>query len=191
MKKIFFLLIITISLAGCTNKPEEKTIVAEQKTEKAQPEKITFPSLDSIPITANLYYKDSSAPFIVLCHQARYNKFEYTRIAKTLLEKGFNCLAIDQRSGGPLIEEENETMLKAKALGRPVDFLDAEQDIIAAINYTSNKYNKKIVKENGLAPTSLFIPNNIVQDEEKNKMDEDEERRGEEMDISPIFAEVK
>ena len=145
MKKIFFLLIITISLAGCTNKPEEKTIVAEQKTEKAQPEKITFPSLDSIPITANLYYKDSSAPFIVLCHQARYNKFEYTRIAKTLLEKGFNCLAIDQRSGGPLIEEENETMLKAKALGRPVDFLDAEQDIIAAINYTSNKYNKKVI----------------------------------------------
>ena len=44
-----------------------------------------------------------------------------------------------------MIEEENETMLKAKALGRPVDFLDAEQDIIAAINYTSNKYNKKVI----------------------------------------------
>lgn len=145
MKNILFSVLIIFFLGACQNSPEEKTIVVEQKGEKAQPEKITFPSLDSLPITANLYYNDSSAPIILLCHQARYNKFEYTRIAETLVEKGFNCIAIDQRSGGPLVEENNETMLKAKALGKPIDYLDAEQDIITAVNYASNKYNKKII----------------------------------------------
>src|SRR3989344_5138966 len=145
MKKIIFSIITISLLIACTNPPAEKEIVIEQKGEKTLPEKITFPSLDSLPITANLYYNDSSAPIILLCHQARYNKFEYTRIAETLVEKGFNCLAIDQRSGGPLVEENNETMLKAKALGKPIDYLDAEQDILAAIDYVSNKYNKKII----------------------------------------------
>lgn len=145
MKKIIFSSLVILFLGACQNTPPEKEIIVEQKGEKSQPEKITFPSLDSLPITANLYYNDSSAPVILLCHQARYNKFEYTRIAETLLEKGFNCIAIDQRSGGPLVEENNETMLKAKALGKPIDYLDAEQDIVAAVNYTSNKYNKKVI----------------------------------------------
>ncbi len=145
MKKIIFSSVVILFLGACQNAPQEKEIIVEQKGEKTQPEKITFPSLDSLPITANLYFSDSSSPIIVLCHQARYNKFEYTRIAETLLEKGFNCIAIDQRSGGPLVEENNETMLKAKALGKPIDYLDAEQDIVAAVNYTSNKYNKKVI----------------------------------------------
>ena len=145
MKKIIFSIITISLLVACSTSPTEKEIIVEQKGEKAQPEKITFPSLDSLPIIANLYFSDSSFPFIILCHQARYNKFEYTRIAETLVEKGFNCIAIDQRSGGPLVEENNETMLKAKALGKPIDYLDAEQDIIASIDYISTKYNKKII----------------------------------------------
>lgn len=145
MKKNLFLIIVSVLLTACTHCPPIDEIIVEQKGEKAQPEKITFLSLDSLPISANLYYNYSSAPVILLCHQARYNKFEYTRIAETLLEKGFNCIAIDQRSGGPLVEENNETMLKAKALGKPIDYLDAEQDIVAAVNYTSNKYNKKVI----------------------------------------------
>lgn len=145
MKKIIFSLFVIAFLGACSDNSPEKEIIVEQKGEKIALEKITFPSLDSLPITANLYYNDSSAPIILLCHQARYNKFEYTRIAETLVEKGFNCIAIDQRSGGPLVEENNETMLKAKALGKPIDFLDAEQDIIAAVDYVSNKYNKKII----------------------------------------------
>lgn len=145
MKRLIYSAIITSLLVACSTCPPEKEIIVEQKGEKISPEKITFPSLDSLPITANLYNHDSSAPIILLCHQARYNKFEYTRIAETLLEKGFNCIAIDQRSGGPLVEENNETMLKAKALGKPIDYLDAEKDIVAAIDYASNKYNKKII----------------------------------------------
>lgn len=109
------------------------------------PEKIQFPSLDSLPVTANLYHTSNEAPVIVLCHQARFNKFEYVGIAKTLYERGFNCLAIDQRSGGGIVEEFNDTFLEAKKRNKPVEFLDAEQDIIAAVNFAATKYNKKVI----------------------------------------------
>ncbi len=145
MKKIIFSIIIISLLTACSNDTKVAELVIEQKGEKAQPEKITFPSLDSLPIFANLYFSDTNAPVILLCHQARYNKYEYAKIAETLVEKGFTCVAIDQRSGGALEGNENETMLKAKALGKPIDYLDAEQDILASVDYVSNKYNKKII----------------------------------------------
>ncbi len=148
MKKLFAIIALGITFScSQNNEPKVSTI---EKTEILQkeisiPEKISFPSGDGLPITANLYHKDDKAPVIVLCHQARFNKFEYTGIAKSLWEKGFNCLAIDQRSGGGIVEEFNETNLEALKQKKPVDFLDAEQDVIAAVNFASKKYGKKII----------------------------------------------
>lgn len=147
MKTIIRLTLLTL-LFSCSGAKKEEPLAETQKiTEEAKPfpEKITFPSLDGLTITANLYHKDNTAPVIVLCHQARFNKFEYVGIAKTLWENGFNCLAINQRSGGGMIEEVNETFLEAKKQNKPVDFLDAEQDVIAAVNFASTKYGKKII----------------------------------------------
>lgn len=147
MKKLAYLTLF-VALLSCSDKKTETINAINTKTDSTLtqvPEKITFPSLDGLTITANLYHKDNSAPVIVLCHQARFNKFEYVGIAKTLWEKGFNCLAIDQRSGGGIVEEINETNLEAKKQNKPVDFLDAEQDIIAAVNFASKKYGKKII----------------------------------------------
>ena len=56
-----------------------------------------------------------------------------------LYKKGFNLIAIDQRSGGTLFDKENETFIEAKKLGKSTSYLDAEQDIEAAINFTYNK----------------------------------------------------
>lgn len=109
------------------------------------PEKISFPSIDGLPIFANLYHNNDKFPVILLCHQARYNKAEYGEIAIELYKKGFNLIAIDQRSGGTLFEKENETFVEATKLGKPTNYLDAEQDIEAAINFAYNKYNKKII----------------------------------------------
>lgn len=147
MKNIIRLTLVSL-LFSCSDPKKEEPVSEPQKiAEEAKPfpEKITFPSLDGVTITANLYHKDNTAPVIVLCHQARFNKFEYVGIAKTLWEKGFNCLAIDQRSGGGIVEEINETNLEAKKQNKPVDFLDAEQDIVAAVNFASKKYGKKII----------------------------------------------
>jgi pimeloyl-ACP methyl ester carboxylesterase len=109
------------------------------------PEKIIFPSIDSLPIHANLYHIDSALPIIVLCHQAGYNKVEYTEIAKVLNDMGFNCLAIDQRSGGNLVEWFNETKLEAIERGLPTEYLDAQQDIIAAVEFAAAKYKKEVL----------------------------------------------
>lgn len=147
MKNTIYSAIIGLLIfSSCGDKRDSSVVNEKIKVEnKPVPELIQFPSLDSVPITANLYQKSNEAPVIVLCHQARFNKFEYTGIAKRLMEKGFNCLAIDQRSGGGLVEEVNQTMLDAKTLNKPLDFLDAEQDVIAAVNFASKKYGKKII----------------------------------------------
>ncbi|HRH11239.1 MAG TPA: alpha/beta hydrolase [Bacteroidia bacterium] len=148
MKYIVFCSLIVFLLSCTTGKEDCKkecdNIVAE-KEQAPLFQKITFPSLDSLQVTANLYSVSDSAPVIVLCHQARYNKFEYSGIAKSLQAKGFNCLAIDQRSGGGLVEEFNETNLAALKKNLPVDFLDAKKDIEAAVDFASKKYKSKII----------------------------------------------
>jgi len=108
-------------------------------------------SLDSLVISANYYHANDDATSILLCHQARWNKYEYDSIAVALQAKGYNCLAIDQRSGGIMgIKGENlgpinSTFLRATKAERPTDYLDAEQDITAAIGYLYNKNGNKPV----------------------------------------------
>ncbi|WP_420386331.1 alpha/beta hydrolase [Roseivirga sp.] len=105
---------------------------------------VSFQSNDGLLVTGNLYEIDPNAPVILLCHQGGYNKFEYADIAPKLNELGFNCLAIDQRSGGAFAGQENQTFLKATEEERDTDFLQAEQDINAAIKYLSERYQQKV-----------------------------------------------
>jgi len=107
--------------------------------------KIEFPSLDGLMISANIYEIDKSSPLIVLCHQAMFNKFEYEGIAQKLNEQGFNCIAVDQRSGGPIANQVNETTLRALEKKKGIDYVDAEQDIIATINYVKEKYKGPLI----------------------------------------------
>ena len=149
MKQLLLSLAIGIVLIGCETKTETPVAVSIPEVISLEPSSdpvtLEFPSLDSLLITANLYDHGNEAPVIVLCHQARYNKFEYSEIAKTLFDNGFNCIAIDQRSGGPIVESSNETALRAIEADKPVDYIDAEQDIVAAINFAADKYNRKII----------------------------------------------
>ncbi|MCP4441190.1 MAG: alpha/beta hydrolase [Aureispira sp.] len=127
---------------------KDSTTVVEPTPQKDFPEKISFLSLDSLEITAHLYHKHDTAKTIVLCHQARWNKYEYDSIALVLHEKGFNCIATDQRSGGPMgdsSEYVNETFLRAQKAEKPTDYLDAHQDIDAAVAYASQKYQKPVI----------------------------------------------
>jgi len=148
MKKAVYSLLTLLLVFSCSETSTEKSAPANPNAEIAPiniPQKITFPSLDGLTITANLYHLNDSAPVIVLCHQANFCKAEYAGIAKTLMEKGFNCLAIDQRSGRGLVEDFNETWLEAVKQKKPTDFLDAEQDIVAAVNFAAKKYGRKII----------------------------------------------
>ena len=153
----FLLLTLPLFLA-CEG--EKNKIGTEHKTSKVQENKaevnpsieqkkdfigITFPSIDSLTISANYYEADPNAPIIVLCHQARFNKFEYAGIAPRLNKMGFNCLAIDQRSGGPISVYQNETMNRALKENRSIDYLDAEKDIISAVKWAYIKSKRPVI----------------------------------------------
>ena len=169
MKKLFYFPILFVLFTSCETQKQEPGAVTETKQSQALsvPEKIQFPSLDSLPITANLYHKSNEAPVIVLCHQARFNKFEYAGIAKTLWDMGFNCLAIDQRSGGGIVEEFNETNVEALKRNKPVEFLDAEQDVIAAVNFAAKKYNQKVILWGSSYSSTLALYTAIANDNVK------------------------
>ena len=73
------------------------------KVSNAQSEKIYFSSKDGVRITAD-YYKvhADTVPLILLFHQAGWSRGEYIEIAPRLTQMGFNCMAIDLRSGKTL-----------------------------------------------------------------------------------------
>ncbi|MDR1748653.1 MAG: alpha/beta hydrolase [Spirochaetaceae bacterium] len=104
---------------------------------------ITFPSADGIPITADLYMPyPETAPLILLCHRANWSRGEYREIAPVLTEMGFNAIAIDQRSGRTTNNVDNATKAAAEQAGKPTEFIDAIQDIQAAVDYVKANYAK-------------------------------------------------
>lgn len=105
---------------------------------------IVFPSLDSLLITADLYETRPNAHCIVLCHQAGYSRGEYLGTAILLKDLGYNCLAIDMRSGVKVNDVPNETSRRAKEKGLPMEYTDAAIDISAAIEYCFKKYGKPL-----------------------------------------------
>ena len=105
---------------------------------------IEIESLDKLKITADLYapHADKKTPFIVLCHQAGFSRGEYREIAPKLNKMGFNCVAIDQRSGRGVDRIENETAKRAAAAGKSTQYPDAEQDMIAAVQFVRKNHAK-------------------------------------------------
>lgn len=104
-------------------------------------QKVTFPSTDGLMLTADLYMPHpKTAPFIVLFHQARWSRGEYREIAPKLNEMGFNCLAMDQRSGGEVNDVKNESYALAVEKGKKTRYRDAKPDLEAAIARAKKYY---------------------------------------------------
>jgi hypothetical protein len=107
-------------------------------------EKVNFFAADSLKITADLYLKDYSYPFILLFHQFDGSRGEFTEIANRLLKLNYNCVAVDLRVGEKINYVQNETAERANAKGLRNNFIDAKKDIEAAIKYVS-KFNRNSV----------------------------------------------
>ncbi|MFT5646082.1 MAG: dienelactone hydrolase [Aureispira sp.] len=144
------------------------TLDSIQNKNSAAYERVQFHSLDSLLIDANYYAASPTAPSILLCHQARWNKYEYDSIAVVLQKKGYNCLATDQRSGGVMtldgIQPINATYKRAIAAGLPTEYLDAEQDILAAINYLHHKTQGPIIIWGSSYSSTLALYNGLNND---------------------------
>jgi dienelactone hydrolase len=112
-----------------------------------EPETVTFKSQDNLLITADLYLtKKKDAPYIILFHQADYSRGEYKTIAPKLNKMGFNCLAVDQRSGRIVMGVVNKTAEQAKKLKMGTKYEDALPDLEASLNFVKNELKaKKII----------------------------------------------
>jgi dienelactone hydrolase len=106
---------------------------------------LTFPAKDGLMVTADWYPVSSQLPVILLCHQNGSSRGEFTETALRLNKFGFNCLALDQRVGDEMNGVKNETAIAAKAKKLTPKLEDAEMDIVAAVNYLFEKYNRPIV----------------------------------------------
>jgi len=96
---------------------------------------IRFPSEDGLMVTADLYIEQNnkSAPFIILYHQAGWSRGEYTEIAPRLNKLGFNCMAVDLRSGGMVNGVRNHTAVRAKQQQKKTSYEHALPDMLRAI----------------------------------------------------------
>ncbi|MDX1830416.1 MAG: alpha/beta hydrolase [Lutibacter sp.] len=142
----YFILMIAFLLVNCNSSSQKKDVkskIDNKSKTTYRADKIIFPSLDSLPITANFYQVKSTKPMILLCHQAGFSRGEYKATAIKLNNLGYTCLAIDQRSGNIANDVINETALAAKKRNLPQSYFDAKQDIQAAINFLYKKNNNQ------------------------------------------------
>ncbi len=110
-----------------------------------RPETIEFSAEDGNLITADVYWKDKEdhgLPFICMFHQAGYSRGEYAEIAPRLVELGYNCMAVDARSGGEFAQVENLTAKRLLDAGKPVgnNFMRAYPDVVAALKYARENF---------------------------------------------------
>ena len=98
-------------------------------------EKVKFPSEDGLEITADKYLVNEEYPYILLFHQAGSSRGEFRDIAEKILKLRYNCLAVDLRSGDNANFVNNETASRARGAGKSVNYLDARDDMVAAIDY--------------------------------------------------------
>lgn len=102
---------------------------------------IFFKSKDGIDIASELYMPHpKSAPFIVLFHQANWSRGEYKEIAPKLNSMGYNCMAVDLRSGGSVNDVTNQTKLNAVKAMKDTQYIHALPDMRAAISYAATHF---------------------------------------------------
>jgi len=138
----YLILSVSLLIVSCniSSKKKEVKAIESKVVEKSVVQNIYIVktiiySKDSLPITIDVYEVDNKKPTILLCHQAGFSRGEYKDTALKLMELGYSCIAIDQRSGREANGVLNETALAAKQRGLPTGYLDAKQDIEAAIDY--------------------------------------------------------
>lgn len=144
MNRLPFRFVVSVFALGLT------LSVAAQQT-------VTFPAKDGLTVTADLYLVDLHKPYILLLHQAGYSRGEYREIAPRLTKLGYNCLAIDQRSGGEVNLVKNQTARLACEKGLGIEYIDAMQDVEAAIDYIKSKTDKPIVVWGSTYSASLAL----------------------------------
>ena len=111
--------------------------VVSAKAEVPNPQRIVLKASDGVDVYAWYYAaKDKSLPAILLFHQAGSNHAEYSTIAPRLAASGYSSLALDQRSGGRMWGQPNQT---ASAVAADVEYRSVLPDLEAALEWPSRQ----------------------------------------------------
>lgn len=146
MKGLFYSAFLLVFIfVGCTQNNAKKPLDAVSGDEGLKEGTITFPSKDGILISADFYPCADARGIVILGHQSGFSRGEYKEIAPRLVDSGYACLAVDLRSGRAVNGIENRTFLAATKEARPTNYLDAKQDIEAAVDYVAENSDKPIV----------------------------------------------
>lgn len=108
------------------------------------PESLALVTADSLEIAVYWHKTAQNAPTIVLYHQGGSNaRGEYGPIIPKLTDKGFNVLAVDQRSGGQRYGSYNKTVADI-AINR-YHYCDALPDMVRALEYAKEEAEGDII----------------------------------------------
>lgn len=108
-------------------------------------EKVTFLAEDGLMVTADLYEFDAKKPWVILFHQAGFSRGEYKETTQKIIKFGYNCLAVDLRSGGEVNYIQNHTALLATQKGYSTDYLSSQKDILGAIKWVKQRTKKPVI----------------------------------------------
>ena len=156
---LFLSRLALVFILGLTLLSSNTVFAEDSGADQELPTTITFPSEDGLEITADLYlaHEDAETPFVVLFHQAGWSRGEYLEIAPKLNRLGFNCMAIDQRSGGEVNGVKNETHARATAARKGTVYSDALPDMIAALRFAREHHAKGKILAWGSSYSSALV----------------------------------
>lgn len=118
-------------------------------------------SEDGVTITADLYFKSSDVPYVLMFHQDNSSRGEYIDIAPRIMDMGYNCLAIDLRLGRSANYIDNETSKYAREKGLQPTYLETENDFAAAVEYAFKKSGKPVLLFGSSFSSALCIKTGI------------------------------
>lgn len=124
--------------------------------EAATPKEVAFEAADGKTVYADLYTSRRGGRTVALLfHQAGSNAGEYEGLAPDLCEVGFDCLAVDQRSGGRMWDRDNRTVAKA---GGSSDYEAAYADLEGALKWahSQGKYSRVVVAGSSYSASLAF-----------------------------------
>lgn len=104
-------------------------------------EALTLTARDGVKVYAYLSRAKSPKGVLLLFHQAGSSADEYAPLSPKLTAIGWDCLAVDLRSGGPMYGT-NRTV---EAIGKSQSYLEAYQDMKAATEYAVKRKYRSIV----------------------------------------------
>ncbi len=137
--------------------PASDSSATPAHTPPSTPLKVTLKTTDGVSVFGLEYQALAPRAIILLFHQAGSNKGEYASIAPRLAHEGFTVLAIDQRSGGNLFGQENDTV---KKLSKSSNYLETMPDLEAALAWGSPQKLPIVVWGSSYSASLVFLLTN-------------------------------